>query len=282
MVEMIFHTADGTLRLQGWREDTMRRAAELGTQIVREARRLGEFIQFEDAPAYVKASPFRGVARVRHALRRTLLARKVPRINEYFNLSWLIERHFQAALPLAAGVFLRRGIPYYQFIITREVPESETLLEFLDGSSAAERAPVLDEIAREVARMHALGFLHHDLYPRNLLVCGPDRPRRVVFLDAWAGGPPTNLRGPGYDLACFFLDGADLITREEQAEFLRTYFDQRAVQGRPADPGRLLTKVAAARRTLHKQLVRDPARLRGRALPSREWSGKLALANGAP
>jgi aminoglycoside/choline kinase family phosphotransferase len=119
--------------------------------------------------------------------------------------------------------------------------------------------------------MLALRFVHHDLYPRNLLVAPADAPRRVVFLDAWAGGPAPQWRGPAYDLACFFLEGAELLTRGEQESFLDAYFAERAAQDRPVTRHALLHVARCDRAALRRQLERDPARLRGAPLPRADW-----------
>jgi len=271
MAELSFQTAHGKLCVQGWQKDTMRRAAELGQSLVQTADSTGEFMDFEGSRVYVKGSHLAGKVRTRHALRRLFSRRRAPRMQEYFNLCWLTERHFRVALPLAAGEFVRTGSAHYHFLITRAEPEAVTLEEFCDAASPEARRDVLNELAREVARMHSLHFLHHDLYPRNLLVGASELARRIVFLDAWAGGPPPNRRPFAYDLACLLLDADSYLEREEQREFLETYIEQRRVQDRPVDAVGFLARIGREREVLFAQLQRDPGRLRGRALPTADW-----------
>ena len=275
MAEITLATPHGALNVHGWRKDTMQAAAELGSRLVQARETHGEFIEFEGGGCYLKAGPLNAGSAWRHGLAAHLLRRKAPRVREYNNLSWLIERHFQAVLPFAAGVFTRKGLPHYQYLLTRRVEDGRQLDEFWLGSSPRERRGVIEELARELARMHALGFLHHDLYVRNLLVRPLGCERRVVFLDAWAGGPPTQLRRPGYDLGALFLEGLDLFGEEEQRELLATYFQQRGAQGRPARIERTLRAAVRARTRLRRQLEREPRRRRGRALPSELWSPRL-------
>ncbi|MFT4539776.1 MAG: tRNA A-37 threonylcarbamoyl transferase component Bud32 [Planctomycetota bacterium] len=273
MAEITQETAYGVLNVHGWRKDTMQAAADLGVELMATAQPRAEFVEFEGCRSYLKGGPLREKTALRFALARRVLRRKVPRIREYNNLSWLIERHFQAVLPFAAGVFVEGGLPRFQYLLTQAVEDGVRLDDHLLQCHATDRMPVLRELAREMARMHSLGFLHHDLYPRNLLVRPEGRDRRIVFLDAWAGGPPTQLRRPAYDLGALFLEGADLFKVEEQREFFAIYFEQRQAQGRPAKVERTLAAVARQRERLRQQLVRDPSRRRGRALPSASWSG---------
>ena len=271
MPEFVLRDAGGTLRVQGWRQEAARRAAALLLELAREGKTRAEVIDFDGGRAYLKASRLRGSAAWRHALHR-LHARPVPRVQEYQNLAWLAERHFATPAPLAAGVLVSKGLPRFHALLTEHLPGTRTLEETLEDGRERGKADLLDELAREVARMHALGFVHHDLFARNVLV----RPggegqlgRRLVFLDCWAGGPPTPLRarGPAYDLACLLLDVGELAGAGE-ARFLERYFHERAAQGRPAPVSATRASLARARRALRRRLVREPRRLRGRPLPS--------------
>ena len=230
-----------------------------------------EAIEFLGEPAWLKSDAFPPRAALRHALRGLLLRRPLPRVAEYGNLRWMRERLFQAAEPLAAGSVSRAGLPRRQFLITRRIADATTLRVFLERGEE-DPAAVLGELAAETARLHALRFVHRDLFPRNLLVRGPEAPRRVVFLDAWRGGARFQLRGAAYDLACFFLSAPDLLTQGAQRAFFERYLAQRAVQGRPARAGPLLAAVVRERTALFEQLERAPHRRRGRPLPPRDWT----------
>lgn len=258
-------TSAGELRLWTHRPAALEPAIVLGEALVRAGERRGEALDFDGQRAYLKAGPLTGKAALRHGLRALLLRRPAPRLQETANLRWLDGHGFQVPQPLVAGLLRRRGLPRYQFLLTRWVDGARTLERVLDEDTPRERRDILDELAREVARMHALGFVHRDLYPRNLLALGPGRAHRVFFLDAWAGGPGTGLRGPAYDLACLFLE-ADRFEPQEQRTLLETYCAVRLAEGRPA-PGRLLVRLAQSRRGLLRRLAREPARLRGRPLP---------------
>lgn len=266
MPDQVLETRRGKLRIETWRPELLPPAAELALGLALEGASHGEFVALAGMRAYLKAGPLRGTARWRHGLRRALGIARVPRMQEYFNLCWLHNRHFQTPLPLAAGVLSRGGLPRYQFLLTQEVRDARPFEQALPEESPSRRAALLRELGSEVARMHALGFVHHDLYPRNLLVLAPDWPRRIVFHDAWAGGDVFHLRRPSYDLACLLLEGADLFGDEEQRALLSAYFEGRRSQGRPVG-ARLLGRVRRERAALVRQLRRDPERLRGRPMP---------------
>jgi len=208
----------------------METAAELALRAATDGRRGIERVRLADEDAVMKCSPLHGKSAIRWGLKRMLLRSRLPRVNEFYNLAWLTRRLFATPLPLAAGGLVLRGIPRWQFLVTRFVPDAAQLNDWLAvGPEAAERGLVLDEIAREVARMHALRFVHRDLWTRNLLVVPPGGLARVLFLDAWAGGPGPGWRGASYDLRCFESDMQHLWTADEAAAWRKRYAAERSV-----------------------------------------------------
>lgn len=272
MAERRLSTPYGTLRLQASQAAYLDAAAELAQELVAGGAKPSGLLEFAGRRAYLKGGPLSPRSARRHALRRLFLRAAPPRLAEYNNLNWLHERLFETPEPLAAGVFLRMGRPRYQFLLTRELEGAQPMEECLASLPAEERRVVLLELAREVARMHSLHFVHRDLYPRNLMLLPAGSHRRVAFLDAWAGGPGPGRRGPAYDLGCLFLDGCVLFSPEEQEQFLSRYFDERRRQEQPTDRAALLASAVQARAALWQQLQREPARRRGRPLPPQAWS----------
>jgi hypothetical protein len=200
---------------------------EAAARIALDAARAGQKgirrVRVADEDAVLKGSPLHGKSALRWAAKRWLWRAPLPRVSEYHNLEWLATRLFAVPVPLAAGGLFRAGIPRWQFLVTRFVADGVALETWLPAASQSERAAVLDEIAREVARMHALRFVHHDLWPRNLLVVPAGGRARVHFLDAWAGGPGVGLRGVGYDLRCFETGMAPLWTSAEAQRWRERY-----------------------------------------------------------
>lgn len=209
----------------------MEAAAELALRAAAEGRLGIGRVVLAGEDAVLKCSPMHGKSAIRWGIKRCLVRARLPRVNEYYNLSWLTERLFATPLPLAAGGIVRGGIPRWQFLVTRHVPDGAQLHDWLaSGPSASERAAVLDEIAREVARMHALRFVHRDLWTRNLLVVPGGGLSRVVFLDAWAGGAGIGLRGTGHDLSCFDRDMRELWSPDERETWFARYRAERRAQ----------------------------------------------------
>ncbi len=241
----------GRLRLFGERTEECAHAVELALERAARREPVGEFVSVLGARAYFKGEPLRGWARVRWFGKHAVFFRPLPRVRELQNLHWLRARLFLAPRPICAGVLSRAGVPWFQFLLTEEVRGAETLGQFLADArcDAALRAGVLNELADEVARMHALRFVHHDLFLRNVLVVRGAPHSRVYFLDAWAGGPAPQLRGAAYDLAC--LTG-ELPARDVDAFFDR-YCAERAGQERPVNRDRLVTSVGRERARLSRR-----------------------------
>jgi aminoglycoside/choline kinase family phosphotransferase len=253
-------------------ERTARSAAELALSAAAEPRAVSRPVQLDGMDAWLKASPLRGSASLRYSLRRTLLRLDAPREREYANIEWLRREGFQVPRALAAGTLARRGRIVWQFLLLERLENARPLTECLSNAAPEERAALLDELAREVARMHALRFVHHDLHLRNVLVgaaAPPSGARRLWFVDAWRGGPRYALRGPAYDLACLMLHGEGLISPLERERWIELYLEQCRAHGRPADRARLLRVARAHHATLLRQLAREPGRWREPRPPAR-------------
>lgn len=272
MAERQLSTPQGLLRLQASDEAFLDAAAQLAKELATSEAKPSGPVEFAGIRAYLKGGPLGPGSARRHGLRRLFLRAAPPRLAEYHNLSWLHERLFETPEPLAAGVLLRGAKPRYQFLLTRELQDAQPMEQSFPSLPAQERQAVLQELAREVARMHSLHFVHRDLYPRNLMLRPAGSNRRVIFLDAWAGGPGPGRRGPSYDMGCLFLEGCMLFTPEEQEQLLELYFDERRRQERPADRAAFLALATQARDALWQQLQRDPGRRRGRPIPPQHWS----------
>ena len=223
----------------------------------RRSRERGVFLLEGVRGVRYKLGPLAGKSSLRHAARALLPGLDVPALQEYDNLAWLRRNGFHAPRPLAAGCYRNAfGLPVFQFLYTERVKEARTLREVFEEDLRDLRRPALVELALETARLHERGFVHRDLFPRNLLVTGDASAPCIWFLDAWRGGPYPGLRGPTYDLACLMLFGADLFEPAEQQAFLDAYFAERERLGRPLRRDRLLRSVARQRHRLHRRFVR--------------------------
>lgn len=248
----------GLVAAKEWIEPLTLCAEQLDAPAMEQRELLGKQI-------VIKRSHLRGKSSLRHGIRGAL-GFNAPRLAEFQNLNWLRKRLFLAPEPVFAGVVSRGGLPRFQFLATELLPECRNLREFLE--QVADHRAALASLAREVARMHALGFVHRDLYPRNLLVHGTD----IAFVDAWRGGPGLGWRGPDYDLACLMLYGSEWLTRAEQERFFADYLRERTTQDRAVkEPGRFAAAVEANRARLRSRLEKRPHERRGLELPVADW-----------
>lgn len=266
-------TGAGALRGREAEAGLLAALAPLVEAAAREQRVLSGLCELGTRQAWLKGDHLPGSARLRHSLRRTL-GLGTPREREFANLLWLRGRLFRAPRPLAAASLSRAGWLGYHVLALEPLGAHRTLAEALPGAPPEQRGAWLDELARECARMHALHFVHRDLYLRNVLVA-PDRSsgdrRELVFIDAWRSGAPLPRRGADYDLACLLLEGAELMSGTEQRCFLAQYFEQRARQGSPADVRGLLSAAAERRAVLVERALRQPHRQRQPGAPGRAW-----------
>lgn len=262
-------------------DELARAAAELVLPLARSGERTHGAIEIAGRRAWIKGSPLAGRARARWTLKRRLLGAPLPCERERANLAWLRERLFLAPEPLASVAVARGGAPVYQALVTELVEDAQPFEARFASATSAERERWLEELAREVARMHALHFVHRDLFPRNLLVAPCPSGGELWFLDCWKGGERVQLRGPSYDLACFLLRAPELFGAEapEAPEapararaFLADYARHRRAQGKPlADERAFVRQVERERRALARRLARRPAEWRGLGAPIVDW-----------
>ena len=156
--------------------------------------------------------------------RGTLLGR-APCRREFAALAWLRTHDVPAVRPIAAASMRRAGRLVAQVLLTEWVAEAPDLAAWAarGGADAPTRGAAAEALAHRlgevVGRMHALGFHHRDLHPRNVLV----RPQagaapRVWLLDCRRGGRGGWRRRRRHDLRCLLEPG--LVAR---APFLAAY-----------------------------------------------------------
>jgi tRNA A-37 threonylcarbamoyl transferase component Bud32 len=220
--------------------------------------------------AWLKSEPLASGPARRHRLRARFLGRPYPRRAEFENLAWLRSHGFGAPEPLVACVGRVGGRALWQFLVTSTVQDATDLRSFLERRPM-ELGALLDELGQQVAALHALGFVHRDLFPRNLLLRGgPERPE-LFFLDAWRGGARPQLRAADHDLACLFLHLPLWLERGELERLFEAYLAGRARHARAPNAARLARRIERGRRGLIRRLEAEPGRLRGLPLPEASW-----------
>lgn len=117
------------------------------------------------------------------------------------------------------------------YIVTREVPEAQTLVEFFRSGPVDRkvRAELVRQIAEMTRRIHHAGFFHHDLVWRNILVTRDPTPKlwwidcpRGQF-DHWS---PWRNRRRLKDLASLDKLASQECTERERVRFITIYLGQ--------------------------------------------------------
>lgn len=121
------------------------------------------------------------------------------------------------------------------FILMRKIPDAKTLAEFSAAHCSDLRTsrPLRLELIRQLTaltrRVHEHGFIHHDLFVRNVLVHldGSQKPK-VWLIDSPRGsvvrwGPWRRSRGRIKDLASLARGAVAFSTRTERLRFLHQY-----------------------------------------------------------
>lgn len=252
-----------TVRMRSARASTEleRAIGERVALAAREGRVLAERFEFEGRALWLKGDHLPGKARWRHTLWR-VAGRVTPRERELERLNWLRARLFRAPEPIACGVVSSGIVLRFHFLAMHALGPHEPLSSAWPRASASERCVWIDELAAELARLHALHVVHRNLFLRNVLV---DRaapatsgdPRRLILIDPWRAGAPLPRRGFDYDLGALLLDAVGLWSAEELARLVLRYFEQRDAQHSPEHPRDLLPRAAQRRIELARRARRE-------------------------
>jgi serine/threonine protein kinase len=123
---------------------------------------------------------------------------------------------------IAAKVVHPHVVRTYEFGLTSK-GEHVIVMEFIEGvslqfvreaksSSLAQKVELLAQAAEGLAAVHAAGFIHHDIGPKNFLV---DRDQQVKLIDFGLAIPNTpTFRRPGNRTGTLLYMAPELIRRE--------------------------------------------------------------------
>ncbi len=158
--------------------------------------------------------------------------------NEYRVLSLMRRLGIQAVKPIAFGE--RRVLHFCRscFLITEAVPGAMSLVSFIrtfsrhPSSSKTRRTKleILVSLAQQVRHMHEAGFVHRDLFWRNVLIRPlPDDHFEFYFLDASVGKririPQRRQDSIVHDIAAMGVLGPEFCSKADQLRFLLVYLD---------------------------------------------------------
>jgi tRNA A-37 threonylcarbamoyl transferase component Bud32 len=158
--------------------------------------------------------------------------------NEYRTLALMRRLGIQAVRPVAYG---ERRIGHFLkscFLITEAVPCAMSLAAFIRtfshhrATALARRAriEILTSLARQVRHMHEAGFVHRDLFWRNVLIRPlPDDRFEFYFLDASVGKririAPRRQDSIVHDIAAMSALAPSFCSKADQLRFLLEYLE---------------------------------------------------------
>lgn len=149
-----------------------------------------------------------------------------------------------AVRPVAYGARRIGRFVRAAFLVTEEVPDARNLTSFASdvrsgraAVAAATRRRMCRRLAEQVAAMHTAGFLHGQLFWRNILVrLDADDEPEFFFLDARPPAHYSRLRSMPTlrlrEIASLAASAAAFTTRTERMRFMRDYA---AAAGLPAE-----------------------------------------------
>ncbi len=170
--------------------------------------------------------------------------------------AWAYRQLQQVGVPtldvVAFGERRVLGMLTATFVVTREVPNSQTLFEFAREVwvqlPAEEQRRVYREISQQLIlqlqKAHANRLFHHDLKWRNILIHNSGEHFTPVWIDAPRASrmPWRNRRGVVADISCLARIAVSLLSSYDRMRFIWQYLGA----GRePGDAKRLYREVAA-------------------------------------
>lgn len=197
-------------------------------------------VRIEDGASsvYVKRYHYpRWRQRLRGLLRGTFFQASRAR-SEYHALAVMRKLGIQAVRPIAFGE--RRTWHFVRscFLITEAVPDAMPLSSFIRTFShrresveaVLARREILTSLARQVRQMHEAGFVHRDLFWRNVLIrMLPERRFEFYFLDASVGRrirvAQRRRESIVRDIAAMGVLAPEFCSKADQLRFLLEYLD---------------------------------------------------------
>ena len=162
--------------------------------------------------------------------------------SEFRALASMRQLGINAVRPIAFGE--RRILRFVRscFLITESVPDAMSLVAFIktfgehSASPHARRArmEILTSLARQVRHMHEMGFVHRDLFWRNVLIRPTPGDRfEFYFLDASVGKrirmAHRRQESIVHDIAALGVLAPDFCSKSDQLRFLLEYLDTKSL-----------------------------------------------------
>jgi tRNA A-37 threonylcarbamoyl transferase component Bud32 len=173
---------------------------------------------------------------VKRARERPLLARiglggRALGEREHANLARLAQDGFRVPRALGCARRYEDG-DVRSLVLMERVEHAETLRERLARADAAERRVWSARLVALVARLHALGWYHRDLYLQHLVLRGDE----LVLLDVGRARRERRPRERWFvkDVAALLHSVPRAVGARERLRFAARYLEARGVRGRRA------------------------------------------------
>lgn len=196
---------------------------------------------------HLKRYTYDGWGRSRRLLGRGTLWGAPPCVNEYRVLAWMRENQVPAVRPVAAASRVRRGRLVAHALLTEHVPDALDLQRRLSDpadplvTDRRLRRRTAELIGRCLQRMHSFGYVHRDVFARNVLVRIEEQGPKIWFLDCRRGGPPSWRSGGWHDLAMLDADWRGRLPRTDRLATLAAYLQE------GEDPSAAVERIARLR-----------------------------------
>ncbi len=185
--------------------------------------------------------------RLRGAFRGTFLKANRAK-SEFRALRQMRQLGIQAVRPIAYGERRIAGFVRSCFLITESVPDAMPLSSFIktfsdcanSEASRLGRWEILTSLAAQVRHMHEAGFVHRDLFWRNVLIrVLPGDRFEFYFLDASVGKrirlQQRRQDSIVRDIAAMGVLAPHFCSKADQLRFLLTYLDKKKLDPRNRD-----------------------------------------------
>lgn len=199
-------------------------------------------IKEADTTVFIKRYHYpRWRQRFRGMLRGTFLKPSRAR-SEFRALAAMRRLGINAVRPIAFGE--RRVLHFVRscFLITESVPDAMSLVAFIQAFGERSASPharrarieILTSLARQVRHMHEMGFVHRDLFWRNVLIRPiPSDRFEFYFLDASVGKririAHRRQDSIVHDIAALGVLAPDFCSKSDQLRFLLEYLDTKSL-----------------------------------------------------
>lgn len=220
---------------------------------------VGRFVELDGKEYWLKFNWKSHPFRLKTLVQVTGPWRTPERLVEYRNLERLRAAGLLAPRPSVFAEERRFGVMTAHLLLIERIPGAVDLQALLAGGGVPpdRLVELLWAAGDTVGRMHAAGFIHRDLFTRNLLVTGvPGRDARIWLIDCRKGTwSRWGLYREDYDLGCFDVWAATCLRTDARTAFFAAY----AHAARPRSLERLLEATERNRRALCLRFARKRA-----------------------